>query len=239
MPSAAPPMVPPVPTVGGVVAPSGPSGPPTPPFAGPSVSNQQQQQPAATPVSVRVRTVQFPYSPPVLPESDSEPEDSFMSPLGSLGQQTSSTISSIEHALRRSSRPHVPPKVLTYTDLGVQDEAVTDTTLLWVMHAQGASAVSLLTAALVASDTDDLIPKSHEQALRSPAADKWLSAMHDELASLQQHGTWELQSAPAGTRPLPAKWVFAIKRGADGSIERYKARLVVKGFAQIEGQDYS
>lgn len=41
-----------------------------------------------------------------------------------------------------------------------------------------------------------------------------------------------------GKSDLPLKWIFKIKTKADGSVERYKAKLVVKGFKQEEGIDY-
>ena len=43
---------------------------------------------------------------------------------------------------------------------------------------------------------------------------------------------------PPGCKPLSSKWVFKRKRKVDGSIDKYKARLVIKGYKQTEGLDY-
>ena len=68
--------------------------------------------------------------------------------------------------------------------------------------------------------------------------ERWLEAMLDELRSLSEHGVFELCELPAGCRPLPAKWVLKIKRGAQGKIERFKARYVATGFEQVCGSDF-
>ena len=62
--------------------------------------------------------------------------------------------------------------------------------------------------------------------------------MKDEMKSLISNQIWELAKLPEGKKALQNKWVFRIKEEHDGS-KRYKARLVVKGFQQIEGIDYS
>ena len=62
--------------------------------------------------------------------------------------------------------------------------------------------------------------------------------MLEELHSLREHGVFELCELPAGCRPLPAKWVLKIKRGAQGEIERFKTRYVAKGFEQVHGVDF-
>lgn len=58
------------------------------------------------------------------------------------------------------------------------------------------------------------------------------------MNSLQSMGTWELCDLPPGRKAIPCKWVFKRKLTADGQIERYKARLVIKGFHQKHGIDY-
>jgi hypothetical protein len=81
-------------------------------------------------------------------------------------------------------------------------------------------------------------PATREDALASEHATEWQTAMDDEYTSLQANHTWSLEKPPPGVTPIPVKWVFKIKTAATGEIERFKARLVVKGFRQREGIDY-
>ena len=76
------------------------------------------------------------------------------------------------------------------------------------------------------------------QAMACIHRERWLEAMLDELHSLSEHGVFELCQMPASCRPLPAKWVLKIKRGAQGEIERFKARYVGKGFDLVYGVDF-
>ena len=63
-------------------------------------------------------------------------------------------------------------------------------------------------------------------------------AMQEEMSSMDKNNVWELVDLPPGRKIIGNKWVLKVKRKADGSINRYNARLVVKGYTQREGIDY-
>ncbi|PKI72844.1 hypothetical protein CRG98_006769 [Punica granatum] len=62
--------------------------------------------------------------------------------------------------------------------------------------------------------------------------------MSGEIRALEDNGTWTIQSLPPEKKPIRCKWVFKIKRWADGTVERYKAQIVAKGFTQVEGVNF-
>lgn len=62
--------------------------------------------------------------------------------------------------------------------------------------------------------------------------------MKFELDGLDKNGTWILVYLPPHVKPIGSKWVYKVKHRANGSIERYKERLVAKGYNQIEGIDF-
>jgi hypothetical protein len=66
-------------------------------------------------------------------------------------------------------------------------------------------------------------PSSYQEALQLPA---WRDAMSAELQALHRTCTWEIVPLPSHVVPITCKWVYKLKTKADGSIERYKARLV-------------
>ncbi|CAI7847580.1 unnamed protein product [Closterium sp. NIES-53] len=81
-------------------------------------------------------------------------------------------------------------------------------------------------------------PATLKEALESIDAEEWKKAMESELKSTEENGTWELVELPEGRKAITSKWLFKIKSDADGKIERYKSRLVAKGYQQKEKVDY-
>lgn len=86
--------------------------------------------------------------------------------------------------------------------------------------------------------TDSTDPQTVEEALTSPQGAEWKKAMDDEYCSLMKNETWTLTDLPPGKKALPYKWVFKTKTDQSGNVLRYKARLVIKGYAQRWGTDY-
>jgi Reverse transcriptase (RNA-dependent DNA polymerase) len=78
-------------------------------------------------------------------------------------------------------------------------------------------------------------PKSWQIAKEDP---KWKAAMIEELEALVKNKTWEFVSLTAGKKAVGCKWVFTVKQNQEGRVERYKTRLVAKGYSQTYGIDY-
>jgi len=62
--------------------------------------------------------------------------------------------------------------------------------------------------------------------------------MAKEIQALEENQTWTLEWLPPGKKPIICKWVYHVKYNSDGSIERYKARLVIQADHQVEGSDF-
>ena len=78
-------------------------------------------------------------------------------------------------------------------------------------------------------------PQTFHEASSNPL---WKQAMKEELDALHKTGTWDLVDLPSGKSTIGFKWVYKIKTRLDGTIDRYKARLVARGFTQEYGIDY-
>ncbi len=83
------------------------------------------------------------------------------------------------------------------------------------------------------------IPKTLQEAINHPIyGPKWKEAVEKELAGLASFNTWKLVKKIPGMPIISCKWVFLVKYGTDGRPERFKARLVARGFTQQFGVDY-
>ncbi|XP_071739055.1 uncharacterized protein [Rutidosis leptorrhynchoides] len=78
-------------------------------------------------------------------------------------------------------------------------------------------------------------PKNYQQVVTDP---NWVTAMNDEMEALYRNNTWILTDLPGGRNPIGCRWIYKIKYKSSGEIERYKVRLVAKGYSQREGIDY-
>ncbi|KAE8732031.1 hypothetical protein F3Y22_tig00002237pilonHSYRG00018 [Hibiscus syriacus] len=102
---------------------------------------------------------------------------------------------------------------------------------------------NLLSVSALASDSDlsllfnktDCLIQDLHHAVKSPA---WRDAMNQELQAMESLETWSIVPLPEGKKPIDCKWVYRIKHNTDGSVDRYKTRLVAKGFTQVEGIDF-
>ena len=128
------------------------------------------------------------------------------------------------------SRQHRAGKLAESAQVALEDEEFED-----MIPIYAAAAISKN------DDHEDGIdnPKSYKAATDSPLADKWDTAMKDELDAIGQHQVFQdVVELPEGRKALPRHWVYKIKRNGAGNVQRFKARLVCGGNHQIEGIDY-
>eukprot|EP00253_Pinus_taeda_P002071 PITA_02071 len=71
----------------------------------------------------------------------------------------------------------------------------------------------------------------YQEVVDDTDSKKWKMTMEEELDSLAKNNTWDLSELPEGRSVVGCKWVFKLKWKVDGSIERYKVRLVAKGYS--------
>jgi Reverse transcriptase (RNA-dependent DNA polymerase) len=75
--------------------------------------------------------------------------------------------------------------------------------------------------------------------MRCPDASTWEVACADELGTFNHMGVYKIVPRPERQKIVRSKWVFWIKRGPDGSIQKYKVQIIMQGFSQIEDIDFN
>jgi len=78
--------------------------------------------------------------------------------------------------------------------------------------------------------------KFYNEAARDP---QWRAAMEEEIRALEKNKMWVLQDLPKEKKPISCKWVYRVKYNSNGTLQWYKARLVIHGDHQVEGLDYN
>jgi hypothetical protein len=78
-------------------------------------------------------------------------------------------------------------------------------------------------------------PACFEEAIQKK---EWADAMTEEYQSIIKNDVWEIVPRPNKKDVLSSRWIFKIKHVADGSIEKYKARFLARGFSKKQGIDY-
>ena len=73
---------------------------------------------------------------------------------------------------------------------------------------------------------------TYKETIVSPQSNFWIDAMIDEMTSMSQNKMWSLVNLPDGCKPIGSKWVFKTKRDAKGQVERYRERILAKGYSQ-------
>jgi hypothetical protein len=81
-------------------------------------------------------------------------------------------------------------------------------------------------------------PKSYKSAMNTKEVENWKIAINEELNSINKNNVWEIIKKPTNTNIVSTRWVFVKKIDDKGNLQKYKARLVARGFEQIHGIDY-
>nr|GEV83274.1 zinc finger, CCHC-type [Tanacetum cinerariifolium] len=81
-------------------------------------------------------------------------------------------------------------------------------------------------------------PKTFDEAMNSQDVAFWKKAVDDEIASIMENNTWVLSDLPPGCKPLGCKWIFKKNMKVHGTIDKFKARLIIQGSRQKERINY-
>ena len=84
----------------------------------------------------------------------------------------------------------------------------------------------------------DFEPANRKQMLETKYVNKWIAGEKEELASIKKNDVWHKVPPPPGTKVLPLKWIYKVKKDRMGTVVRNKCRLVAQGFFQVFGEDY-
>jgi len=159
---------------------------------------------------------------PVEPSSSLRPDTD--EPTGQRDGEISDSPPTTSARSQQLRRP--PPRLQDYVCHSSSSPSASSGTSHSLTHYISYANFSPLHWALLASITSHTNPQHYFHAIRDP---NWRAAMPNEISDLEANHTWDFASLPPDKKALGSKWVYKRKYHADGSIERYKARLVVLG----------
>lgn len=90
----------------------------------------------------------------------------------------------------------------------------------------------------ICGNVEEDIPVSTEDDTNVAKKLEWISAMSEEMLSLSDNNVFKVVRKPNECRIVKCRWVFALKRNSNGQVLRHKARLVSKGYSQVQGGDF-
>ena len=146
-------------------------------------------------------------------------------------------------AQRKSNRPKTQTKRARGLNHDEQDEQDISN-VPTIKRAKGLNYKDEMNLAIYLTEFNELMneilndPLTFGEAVNRIDKDLWLEAMRDEIQMLLKHKTWTYVYPPKGANVIGTRFVYKIKRLANGSIDKYKARLVVQGYAQKDGIDF-
>lgn len=173
--------------------------------------------------------------PPQNDESPDQAEGEIESePLKDQHQAPDQVEESVEEIipLRRSTRLRFGPEHWKQTRVYYNNQAIAH-------PIQSVCSLALLPSdhqAFIGKIDLHHIPQSYEEAKESK---EWVAAVDDEIGAMSRNHTWDEADLPLGKKAVSSRWIFTIKYLSNGDIERYKARLVARGFTQSYGDDYT
>ncbi|GKV49332.1 hypothetical protein SLEP1_g56087 [Rubroshorea leprosula] len=167
--------------------------------------------------------------PPLVPVSS---QPAACPPLVSLPPSPSAQQSSV---LPNAQQSFVMPAIDTSYPCSSQHPLTAIRTHPMVTRSQDGTRKVRHLPSLVSTTLSLIEPKTFAQAVRQP---EWCTAMAEEYNALLSNNTWDLVPSPPTVNIVGSRWVYRIKQKSDGTIERFKARLVAQGYTQQPGVDY-
>lgn len=218
------------------------------PERGNPIPEPQRQQPEEP---RRQRRNPSPMRPPDIdPEPINSDDDSDLSPYPSDLEFTPQPSRENTPPLRRSTRTRQPIVRFAeefrryYSHSAVLNDLLDQTTDITEILANSPSPFMQELAQQIQNFKEDdaapVDPVTYDQAHSDKTyGSQWKQATKDEVDAMLSNEVWEFTERPEGRKPIKCKWVFKYKTGPAGEVQRCKARLVARGYTQVEGIDFN